>query len=740
MQPNPRIETLCPSAAELASFASGAEVSLDLDALADHIDHCARCEQILASVDLERLVAPANQLTLSATSASTDTLAEDYQSLRGLLLQLPLVCTPTAKALQNVADPQHIDFRDQEIRAIFGTPGEGGPLGELGPFRFDSVIGRGGMGIVFSGFDNRLYRNVAIKVMRITRASDPQLVERFYREAKALAAIESENVVRIYEVGELRTPLGPLPYLSMELLNGESLDRFIPVQQPTYTEIFSIAIQITKGLAAVHKAGLVHRDIKPSNMWIHRTNESGSCPRVRLLDFGLVHFSDDHSTLTQTGDLIGTPAYMSPEAATGKSLGPCSDLFSLGVVLYELSAGVHPFMRATTPATLLALTRENPVPVHRLNSTIPIEFSRIVMGLLEKNVVKRTSSSSVLLRQLHAIEAEVTSNTTPTQLASQSCRWYRHPRYSNHFLAIGISICVFAVCAAVGWIIQLQTNMGTIVIESPREDVEINILKNGKPFLQKTKDRSIRVSAGDYQIELPDSFDTLSLSESSINVSRGATQTIRILLVDKTEMNAASAASTQDPAGHASKNVALAESASTYVWQPVSWGVGSTKSSAGEWILSCPQNGYRVYFGELELKEFDLDIEVLQEEGNGNVFILFAANPPHARHQLSLGSFRNTYLGIDAWRADQWTGLAGVPWVLERERWYKVHVRVRDSTVTATVDGRVQVTSQITSNAKGMLGLGIASGKTKFRNLCVTLPSDEVILHGFPPTPLATTE
>ncbi|HBL44923.1 MAG TPA: serine/threonine protein kinase, partial [Planctomycetaceae bacterium] len=233
-------------------------------------------------------------------------------------------------------DPQVSDLD----LSFLEPPTVAGSLGSLCHYDIQELIGRGGCGIVFKAFDQRLHRIVAIKVMTPAMAVTSPARKRFLREARATAAIRHENVVNIYAVEE-----APLPFLVMEYIDGKTLQQVLdengPLELPT---ICRLGKMIAHGLEAAHQQGLIHRDIKPANILI----ESGT-GQVKLTDFGLARAADDASR-SQSGIIAGTPLYMSPEQVQGIRLDQRSDLFSLGSVLYVMCTGRAPFRAPSTLA------------------------------------------------------------------------------------------------------------------------------------------------------------------------------------------------------------------------------------------------------------------------------------------------------------------------------------------------------------------------------------------------------
>ena len=218
----------------------------------------------------------------------------------------------------------------------FLAPAEGpGEIGRLGPYRVMGPIGAGGMGIVFRAEDPLLRRQVALKVMKRSLSAGAEARRRFLREAQAVAALDHDHVVAIYQAGEDRGIL----FLAMPLLQGETLSsRLRREGKLPLAEALRVAREVAEGLDVAHRRGLVHRDIKPANLWLE-----GGRGRVKILDFGLSRSLEPEADRSQSGQIAGTPHYMSPEQASGGPVTPLCDLFSLGCVLYQMTTGRLPF-------------------------------------------------------------------------------------------------------------------------------------------------------------------------------------------------------------------------------------------------------------------------------------------------------------------------------------------------------------------------------------------------------------
>jgi hypothetical protein len=262
--------------------------------------------------------------------------------------------------------------------------GQWTPPSQFGPFRLLKQLGAGGMGLVYAAEDTALQRTVALKLIQPHSLHDPETRARFLREARATAKLQSENVVTIHQVGTI----DEIPFLAMELLPGQPLDnRLVDGQLLPIPEALRIAAQVARGLAAAHAVGLLHRDIKPANIWLLPTG------RVKVLDFGLARTQAVEQKLTATGLVAGTPAYMAPEQANNEPLDFRCDLFSLGVVLYQMLAGRLPFNGNSILELLTALVVEEPPPLRQLRPELSRELAHLVQRLLAKKPSQRPASA-----------------------------------------------------------------------------------------------------------------------------------------------------------------------------------------------------------------------------------------------------------------------------------------------------------------------------------------------------------
>lgn len=287
---------------------------------------------------------------------------------------------------------------EDHILKLLRSPNHPEMLGRLGRYDIERMIGSGGMGVVLKAHDSELNRPIAIKLLAPHLSHVGAARERFAREGRAAAAVVHEHVVAIYNV----EADGALPFLVMQYVPGRSLqgrvddDGLLGVE-----EILRIGMQAAGGLAAAHAQGLVHRDVKPSNILLEDTVE-----RAVLTDFGLARAMDDAS-LTQTGNIAGTPHYMSPEQASGGEIDARSDLFSLGAVLYFMATGHPPFRASGALAVLHRICRDKHRPVQQCNKDVPEELADLIDRLLQKKPSRRFATAEDVQLRLASLLSEV---------------------------------------------------------------------------------------------------------------------------------------------------------------------------------------------------------------------------------------------------------------------------------------------------------------------------------------------
>lgn len=279
----------------------------------------------------------------------------------------------------------------------------------LAHYRIEELLGVGGMGEVYRAHDTKLDRDVALKILPIAMSADPERRRRFEREARAVAALKHPNIVTIHSVEEAEGH----SFLTMEMVEGKNLSALIPKDGYGTEELLRIAIALTEALTAAHDKGITHRDLKPANIMIQPDGQ------LKVLDFGLAKLrepTDSYSDRTvavddptQEGRVLGTVAYMSPEQAEGKQVDARSDVFSLGVVLYEMATGDRPFKGDTNISTISAILREEPTPITELKKRLPRHLGRIVRRCLAKDPDRRYQTAHDLRNDLMVLKEEVDS-------------------------------------------------------------------------------------------------------------------------------------------------------------------------------------------------------------------------------------------------------------------------------------------------------------------------------------------
>jgi eukaryotic-like serine/threonine-protein kinase len=477
-------------------------------------------------------------------------------------MNAPLLACPRCDSLLDAAgacprcaapaDTMPVSDRVPPDRTADGTgdflraPQKPDEIGRLGPYRVLDTIGQGGMGLVYRAEDEKLRRSVALKVMLPKFAASPQAAQRFLREARLQAAVEHDHVVPIYQADEA----DGIPFIAMPLLKGRTLaDALKATPRLPASEALRIGREIAEGLAAAHVIGLIHRDIKPANVWLE-----GDRRRVKILDFGLARAEasgEAETHITQEGAIVGTPAYMSPEQAIADELDPRTDLFSLGVVLYQMATGHLPFAGRNVTAVLTVLTTKNPDPPRQHAPDLPPALDGLILKLLEKDRRNRPASATAVVDAIKLIEAgfdrayevvpvaapsalapvepstefafeddatQIASNEFPPTPAKRAPRWPWVAGAVALLVALGFALPQF-----------LAKPKGTLVVDATDADLEVIVRRGEATVIAASRGREFPLAVGtNYALDVANRRDGLTISPERFEIRPNTRTTVQV--------------------------------------------------------------------------------------------------------------------------------------------------------------------------------------------------------------------
>lgn len=476
-------------------------------------DEVQQCEAYLGD--------PANQCEASRESEfgslPVDSLVETLRHLGGQTVELDTDSNSAnlVERIQSLVPRQSIG--PDELDRILSPPESDDEMGQIGHYRVIEFIAGGGMGLVFKAEDVGLQRLVCIKVLHPMLAASADSKARFAREAKAAAKLRNARITTVLDVGEHRE----LPFLVMELLDGQSLRDKLNSEGSLEPETArKLTVQIAEGLRYAHRLGYLHRDIKPENIWV--TPESD----IKLLDFGLARAVDETTNLTNTGTILGTPSYMSPEQVQGKELDARSDLFSVGSVLFEMLTGDSPFGKSNLFSTMMSVANDSlEFPKDSAPNAVPSQLTSIIETLLKKSPEDRLASAEVLIAALEGTEE-------PDGFAKQA---HQGSGINRGWIGL-LGGLAGAACVAFAFLLFQLNDKGTLIVEADpsvsvsiaNEKVSINDPKTGKKFKVTIGDHPL--PSGVYQLEMIDESGQYTLSSDVIVIRRGEKQIVRVEL------------------------------------------------------------------------------------------------------------------------------------------------------------------------------------------------------------------
>lgn len=506
----------CPERELFVGFLQGGLEEDVVSKLEAHLAECDACGDTVRSLNVNDtfsdLVRSAQEKAVSSSDDSTPS------EIDGLLGRLEALADPQTVDDKLDASKDDLQDRVQEVELLLQPAHRDDEIGRLAHYRIIRLLGAGGMGVVYQAEDTQLKRLVALKILRPSLGQSAR--DRFVQEAQVAAAIDHDNVVTIYHVGRE----GRLAFLAMQWLEGETLeDRLKRDGRLCPDEASLIAGQVADGLAAAHAKKLIHRDIKPANIWLEADRN-----RAKILDFGLAQIVDDDPQLTETGMIAGTPAYMSPEQAQGRSVDERSDLFSLGTMLYRMLTNKLPFDSKNALATIRSIQLDHPDSPRQIDMSIPSTLSDTVMHLLEKDPRDRPESSALVASCLQS-KKRPPHSTAERVRPQASVKPNRGAWWGGGMVAT--LLLGMAGYFAAPTIYRVVTDSGEITVKSDDPNVKVEVLQGGEVLrvIDTATSDSVTVRSGKYELRLKGKASGLTIEPDKITLRRNDVETASIV-------------------------------------------------------------------------------------------------------------------------------------------------------------------------------------------------------------------
>ncbi len=422
----------------------------------EHVETCADCQaRLKALTEAESLLGDWSSLERAPGDSSSTVDGSVVQSAVGSSLQ-----ARSSKAT---------------FGARAGAVGDAGVLPDVPDYEVLAELGHGGMGVVYRARQRRLSRLVALKMIRAGSLAKPEDLARFRVEAEAIAKLRHPNIIQIYDIGEI----GGLPFVALELLEGGSLDDSLAGTPQPAEVAATTAATLSRAVHAAHEAGIVHRDLKPSNVLF----TTDGTPKIT--DFGLAKRLQEDGQ-TETGQVLGSPSYIPPEQAQGRSkdVGPTADVYALGAILYEMLTGRPPFHGTTPLDTVMQVLHDEPLPPSRLVPQIPRDLETICLKCLAKDPHRRYQTALALAEDIERYLASEPIRARRTPLWEQGLKWARRRPTTSSLGAAGLLVAVIVVGAA--WqfhrVRLAEARARGIDLAAQRSSIEVTLGQAGDEF------------------------------------------------------------------------------------------------------------------------------------------------------------------------------------------------------------------------------------------------------------------
>jgi eukaryotic-like serine/threonine-protein kinase len=463
----------CPSTDDLRRLLRGDLTDVEAAPLERHLLNCPRCSEQAGAIEAE---------CVRGCPPATASLGPDAEAVVDLIARLG--CLSVASCWKDSDHREHESASAVSAGGSGQTVVDGEPSGARGHvpavpgYEILGELGRGGMGVVYKARHLALDRIVALKMIRAGEQATPEYLERFQAEAEAVARLQHPNIVHIHEIGAA----GGQPFISLEYCAGGSLAAQLRERPLAAAEAARLLAQVAAAMHAAHQARVVHRDLKPENILLQTADGQAHADGLaapadldlttavpKVSDFGLVKRLDLPEGQTQTGVILGTPSYMAPEQAAGGEVGPVSDVYALGAVLYEMLTGRPPFRAASVLDTLEQVRSQEPVPPRRLQPKVPRDLETVCLKCLQKESARRYPTARELADDLHRFLAGEPIRARRVGIAERAARWVRRRPAAAALLGFGTLTLLVLLLGGPWFLHQLQDYQQELSNSASRE-------------------------------------------------------------------------------------------------------------------------------------------------------------------------------------------------------------------------------------------------------------------------------